>query len=92
MQDDGSSLPLALYVIACLVCRCVCSIARLDPRSGMQGTSGDGKAVTDGIAAIVNTEIITVSELQAEMGDEFFRLKARYEGDELTERLSQKRS
>ena len=45
----------------------------------------------DGIAAVVNTEIITVSELQAEMGDEFFRLKARYEGDELTERLSRKR-
>ena len=51
--------------------------------------NSEGKALTDGIAAIVNTEIITVSELQTEMGDEFFRLKARYEGDELKERLSQ---
>ena len=45
----------------------------------------------DGIAAKVNTEIITVSEVQTEMRDEIFRLKARYEGDELTEHLSQKR-
>lgn len=36
-------------------------------------------------------EIITASELQTEMGDEFFRLKARYDGDELKERLSRKR-
>ena len=75
-------LLMALCVITCLV-----------PVASAQSPTpnGEGKALTDGIAAIVNTEIITVSELQTEMGDEFFRLKARYEGDELKERLSQKR-
>ena len=75
-------LPLALCVLACFV-----------PVASAQSPTpgGERQSLTDGIAAIVNTEIITVSELQAEMGDEFFRLKARYEGDELTERLSQKR-
>ena len=54
-------------------------------------TDVEGKLLTDGIAAIVNAELITVSELQAEMADETFRLKARHEGNELTERLVQKR-
>ncbi len=78
-----TALPaMALCVIACLV-----------PVVSAQSPAQDGenKALMDGIAAVVNTEIITVSELQSEMGDEFFRLKARYEGDELTERLSRKR-
>ena len=56
-----------------------------------QTDNGEGKPMADGIAAIVNTELITVSEVQTEMADETFRLKARYEGDELTERLSRKR-
>ena len=75
-------LPIVLCLITCLA-----------PVASAQSPTpdGGGKALTDGIAAIVNTEIITVSELQSEMGDEFFRLKARYEGDELKERLSQKR-
>ena len=82
-SPGGTALLLVvLCVITCLVP--VASAQSPTPNS-------EGKALTDGIAAIVNTEIITVSELQAEMGDEFFRLKARYEGDELKERLSQKR-
>ena len=73
---------LALCVVACLV-----------PVVSAQSPAPDGesKALMDGIAAVVNKEIITVSEFQSEMGDEFFRLKARYEGDEFTERLSRKR-
>ena len=83
---------MALCILTCLVpIASAQSPATPDPRLKTSGSSGEGQAVTDGIAAVVNTEIITVSELQSEMGDEFFRLKARYEGDELTERLSRKR-
>lgn len=88
-SGTASLLLMALCVITCLV-----PVASAQSPTGSplgSGTSGEGKAVTDGIAAIVNTEIITVSELQTEMGDEFFRLKARYDGDEFKERLSQKR-
>ena len=75
-------LPVALCVVALLV-----------PVVPAQTPSRDAgsQPLTDGIAAIVNTEIITVSEVQTEMGDEIFRLKARYEGDELTAHLAQKR-
>ena len=75
-------LPIALYVVAFLA-----------PVVPAQPSTNDveGKLLTDGIAAIVNAELITVSELQAEMADETFRLKARHEGNELTERLVQKR-
>ena len=55
------------------------------------GTSDGDKPLADGIAVIVNAEIITVSEVQTELGDEIFRLKARYEGDEFKEHLDQKR-
>lgn len=47
-------------------------------------------ALTDGISAIVNTEVITQSELQAELKDETIRLKARFEGEELQRRLLHK--
>ncbi len=57
---------------------------------GFLGPVVCAQPLADGIAAIVNSEIITISELQAEMADETFRLKARYEGDELTARLVQK--
>lgn len=44
----------------------------------------------DGIAAIVNDEVIALSELKAELRDETIRLKARYRGKELHQRLIQK--
>lgn len=71
----------------------LCVVALLAPVAPAQSPSQDAgdTPLADGIAAIVNTEIITVSEVQTEMGDEIFRLKARYEGDELTEHLAQKR-
>lgn len=77
-----ATLPIAL-----------CVVAWLAPAVPAQAPIQDAgsQPVADGIAAIVNTEIITVSEVQTEMGDEIFRLKARYDGDELTEHLSQKR-
>ncbi|NKB81207.1 MAG: hypothetical protein GKS05_04820 [Nitrospirales bacterium] len=46
--------------------------------------------LTDGIAAIVNSEVITVSELQAELEDETIRLQARFDGKDLTQRLVRK--
>ena len=56
------------------------------------GWAGLGLAqpLSDGIAAIVNSEIITISELQTEMADQTVRLKARYDGTEFTDRLVQK--
>ena len=48
------------------------------------------KALKDGIAAIVNTEVITISELETELRDETIRLRARYDGEELERRLTQK--
>ena len=71
----------------------LCAVAFFVPIVVAQSPVNDGgeKPLADGIAAIVNTEIITVSELQTEMADETFRLKARYEGGELAEHLSQKR-
>ena len=88
-------LPIALCVLVLLTpVASAQSPIILDPRSGRgqaSGTHDRGKPLADGIAAIVNSEIITVSELQTEMADETLRLKARYEGDELMERLAQKR-
>lgn len=71
----------------------LCVVALLSPAAPAQSPiQGDGEhPLADGIAAIVNKEIITVSEVQTEMGDEIFRLKARYQGDELAEHLAQKR-
>ncbi len=71
-------------------------VAFLVPAAPAQSPTGPGTRagdtpLADGIAAIVNTEIITVSEVQTEMADQTFRLKARYDGDELKERLAQKR-
>lgn len=51
---------------------------------------GLAQPLSDGIAAVVNSEVITISELQTEMADQVVRLKARYEGAELKERLVQK--
>lgn len=71
-----------------------CVIALLAPIAPAQSPRQDdgGTPLADGIAAIVNKEIITVSEVQTELGDEIFRLKARYDGDELTRHLAQKRN
>ena len=49
-----------------------------------------GAGYSDRIAAIVNKEVITMSELQTELQDERKRLKARYNGAELNRRLLQK--
>lgn len=46
--------------------------------------------INDGIAAIVNNEVITLSELETELRDETIRLRARYNGKELEQRLMHK--
>jgi parvulin-like peptidyl-prolyl isomerase len=56
----------------------------LAPPLGAQETS-------DRIAGIVNDEVITLSELEAEIRDEVVRLKARYQGKELVRRVMQKK-
>jgi parvulin-like peptidyl-prolyl isomerase len=45
---------------------------------------------TDRIVAVVNKEVITLSELQQEIQDEHSRLKAKYSGKELERRYIQK--
>lgn len=55
-----------------------------------QTASSLAQDITDGIAAIVNTEVITLSELETELRDETIRLRARYEGKELEQRLTHK--
>ena len=51
-------------------------------------TSGIG--YTDRIVAVVNKEIITWFDLQNEIQDEYSRLKAKYRGEELERRYTQK--
>ncbi len=53
-------------------------------------TSSLAQHLKDGIAAIVNTEVVTLSELETELRDETIRLKARYAGEELEQRLTHK--
>ncbi|RMH07151.1 MAG: hypothetical protein D6704_05585 [Nitrospirae bacterium] len=53
-------------------------------------SSPAAKPLADGIAAIVNTEVITLSELQRELRDERIRLQARFSGAELQRRIQQK--
>ncbi len=45
---------------------------------------------TDRIVAVVNKEVITLTDLQHAIKDEFSRLKAKYRGDEFEHRYSQK--
>ena len=45
---------------------------------------------TDRIVAVVNKEVITLSDLQYAIRDEFSRLKAKYKGKEFERRYSQK--
>ncbi|GJL52228.1 MAG: chaperone SurA [Nitrospirales bacterium] len=44
----------------------------------------------DRIAAIVNKEVITLSELKNEVRDEHIRMKARYTGEQLRQRMANK--
>jgi len=46
--------------------------------------------LSDGIAAIVNSEVITLSELQHELRDETLRLKAKFSGKTLRQKINQK--
>ncbi len=46
--------------------------------------------LSDRIAAIINTEVIMLSELEAAMGDEIVRLKARYDGEAFKTQLAHK--
>ena len=48
------------------------------------------QSFSDGIAAIVNSEVITLSELQHELKDETIRLKAKFSGKALRQKLIQK--
>ncbi len=45
---------------------------------------------TDRIVAVVNKEVITLTDLQHEIGDEYSRLKAKYHGEEFERRYTQK--
>jgi len=47
-------------------------------------------AYHDRIAAIVNKEIITLSELKDQVRDEHIRMKARYRGEQLRQRMANK--
>ena len=51
---------------------------------------GAGLSLTDRIIAIVNKEVITWSDLEHEIQDEYKRLKAKYQGEELERRYRQK--
>jgi peptidyl-prolyl cis-trans isomerase SurA len=51
---------------------------------------GIGLSLTDRIIAVVNKEIITWSDLEKEIQDEYKRLKAKYHGEELERRYHQK--
>ena len=57
---------------------------------GVPVTSSFAQPLEDGIAAIVNTEVITLSELETELRDETVRLRARFDGEELEQRLTHK--
>lgn len=49
-----------------------------------------GLSLTDRIIAVVNKEVITWSDLEHEVEDEYKRLKAKYHGDDLARRYHQK--
>lgn len=52
--------------------------------------STESLGFTDRIVAVVNKEVITWTELQQEIRDEFSRLKAKYQGKEFERRYMQK--
>src|SRR5680860_334152 len=51
---------------------------------------GVGLSLTDRIIAVVNKEVITWSDLEKEIRDEYKRLTAKYHGEELDRRYHQK--
>lgn len=51
---------------------------------------GVGLSLTDRIIAVVNKEVITWSDLDKEIRDEYMRLTAKYHGEELDRRYHQK--
>ncbi len=57
---------------------------------GLPGSWSLAQPLSDGIAAIVNSEVITISELQHELKDETVRLKAKFSGKTLRQKLTQK--
>jgi peptidyl-prolyl cis-trans isomerase SurA len=54
-----------------------------------RGAPAEAAHLTDRIVAVVNMEVITLSELQVETGAEESKLRARYRGAELERRLRQ---
>jgi len=52
-------------------------------------SSGPGRHLHDRIVAVVNTEVITLSELEEEVGDVKAQTRQRYSGAELVQRLRQ---
>lgn len=73
--------------------RLLCLMALLWSTLGLAvavGWAAADPTYTDGIAAIVNKEVITISELNDALTDERKRLRARYSGEELARRLRQK--
>ncbi len=61
----------------------LCGVAAMTPAVPAQ-------RLADGIAAIVNADVIMLSDLRAAMADELVRLKARYDGEEFEKHLAQK--
>ena len=53
-------------------------------------TSTEVQAYSDRIIAIVNKDVITMSELQEEVRDEHIRLQARFTGEDLKRRMANK--
>ncbi len=51
---------------------------------------GVSLSLTDRIIAVVNKEVITSSDLEKELRDEYKRLNAKYHGEELNRRYHQK--
>ena len=68
---------LNLIIASCIIWELTISLALAQPLS-------------DGIAAIVNSEVITLSELQHELRDETLRLKAKFSGKTLRQKIIQK--
>ncbi len=58
---------------------------------GSSAPAVPAQPLSDGIAAVINEDVIMISDLQAAMADETLRLKARYAGEEFEKRLVQRR-
>jgi peptidyl-prolyl cis-trans isomerase SurA len=67
----------------------VCIITLMLVMFGLGQTTSYGAHMVDRIVAVVNTEVITLSELKAEIEPEEKRMKDKYKGPELQRRLQQ---